>query len=123
VDGSAVLTLNTLLLNANTYPIIATYQGDGYDASVASASQTLTVTKADVQVRLTGPATAKAGSHTAFTVTVVRPNLGGAASGTATVTVTLPASGTSAELTAEYLGDANNNTAASAPYPVRLSSN
>ncbi len=142
VDGSAVLTLNTLLLNANTYPIIATYQGDGYDASVASASQTLTVTKADVQVRLTGPATAKAGSHTAFTVTVVRPNLGGAATGkinlligtkvvgsaslsggTATVTVTLPASGTSAELTAEYLGDANNNTAASAPYPVRLSSN
>jgi hypothetical protein len=116
-----------------TYTIGVTYQGDA-DHNPASASTTLTITKAPLAVTLTTPSNpASYGTSVTFTAQVAAPATGtitfldGATSigsgtvsgGIATFTTTSLAAGTH-NITASYSGDANYSAAVSALLPEAI---
>jgi hypothetical protein len=116
-----------------TYTIGVTYQGDA-DHNPASASTTLTITKAPLAVTLTTPSNpASYGTSVTFTAQVVASATGtitfldGATSigsgtvsgGIATFTTTSLAAGTH-NITAGYSGDANYSAAVSALLPEAI---
>lgn len=125
---SGTATLNTTIANAGSHNITATYEGDGLNATSASAALSEVVNKAIATVNFSSsPTPVFFGSPLTLTLTVNGSNPSGSVSfkDGATVIGTVALSGgvatfnTSAlsegshNLTAEYAGDANNAGATS----------
>ena len=139
IDGSATVTFDSTAYSAGGYSVTATYEGDIYNTS-ASQTQAIELSKAATVTLLSGPASVAVNAAATYTVTVSRPNLEGYATGTVNVligtkvvrSVRLLAGPTPAivsfsglaagrySLSAQYVGDANNNGSVSSPVTVTV---